>query len=211
MTSALDIINLIQGMTPYLPCSHPFVAAWSSGAFVLGQTPPDISSVPADFVKSFLIMFAFVLALGGGVIWGRRGSKGSPMHIKQPVAVDANVSHAPVYAHQSAVEKLRADMEARTRENLRQHEESAKQLAAVIEAGNERLQSMLNALHEMETRMTKATIDEVRSLHERINPIAEACATHRADIKGLSDRLQHLWEMVQNLWAQVFRKPAPRT
>lgn len=178
---------------------------------LIAQSTPDISSVPADFVKSFLIMLAFVAALGGGVMLGRRGSKGSPISLESPVSVDANVSHAPVYAHASSLEKMRADMEARTRENMRQHEESAKQVAAVIEAGNQRLQSMLSALHDMETRITTATITEVRSLHERINPIAEASASHRADIKGLNDRLQHLWEMIQSLWTQVFRKPAPRS
>lgn len=171
----------------------------------------DISSVPADFVKYFFMMTAFLAALGGGIAWGRRGSKGSPIHVEQPVSVDANVTHAPVFAQQSALDKLRADMETRTRENLRQHEESAKQLSAVIEAGNHRLQSMLTALHEMESRMTTATLAEIRSLHERINPLASEVASNKTAIKGIEDRLQHLWEMIQSLWAQVFRKSAPRT
>lgn len=178
--------------------------------FTVAQTP-DIGGVPADFVKSFLIMMAFMGALGGGVIWGRRGSKGSPMHIEQPVSVDATVSHAPVYAHQTSLEKLRADMESRTRENLRQHEENSKHLTAALEAGNERLQSMLTALHEMETRMTTATLSEIRGLHERINPLSEMSASNKTAIDGLQGRMQHLWEMIQQLWAHVFRKTAPRS
>jgi len=178
---------------------------------LLAQASADISGVPADFVKNFLIMFAFCTVGAGAFIFGRRGSKGSPLHVEQPVSVDANVSHAPVYAQKSELEALRKDIETRTRENLRQHEESAKQLAAVIEAGNHRLQSMLTALHEMETRMTTATLSEIRGLHERINPLASEVASNSTAIQGIKDRLNHLWEMIQSLWAQVFRKPAPRS
>jgi chromosome segregation ATPase len=101
-------------------------------------------------------------------------------------------------------------MEARTRENLRQHEDNSKHLTAALEAGNERLQSMLTALHEMETRMTTATVREIAKLHERINPLGEMAAGHKSEIKGLNDRIQHLWEMIQALWSHVFAKPAPR-
>lgn len=178
--------------------------------FHLAQSGQDIASVPAEFVKNFLIMFGFVTVGAGAYIFGRRGSKGSPIHLDQPIDVNAKVKEEPVFAHQTALDKLRADMEARTRENLRQHDESAKQLAAVIEAGNARLQSMLTALHDMENRMTKATLTEIRGIHERINPIAELVSGQKSDIKGINDRIGHLWEMIQSLWAQVFAKPAPR-
>lgn len=161
---------------------------------ILAQASTDISSVPADYVKNFFIMLAFVAALGGGVICGRRGSQGSPLHIKQPLGVNASVSQVPVYAHVSALDKLRADMETRTRENLRQHEENSKHLAAALEAGNERLQSMLSALHEMETRMTTATISEVRSLHERINPISEKVAAHEKAMEWIQSRIIAIWD-----------------
>ena len=170
----------------------------------------DISSVSPDFVKSFMIMLAFVTTLGGGVYFGRRGSQGSPMHVAQPIGITATVTPAPVYAQQSALDAVKSDIERRTRENLRQHEENSKHLATALEAGNERLQSMLTALHDMETRMTKATLSEIRSLHERINPLGEMAASHKSEIKGLNDRIQHLWEMIQSLWTQVFAKPAPR-
>lgn len=210
MNALANLSTHTVGITPNLPSLTPFGEAWSAGAFILAQAAPDISGVPADFVKYFMIMLGFVLALYGGMTIGRKGTKGNPLHLEQPVSVDANVSHAPVYAHQSALEKLRADMESRTRENLRQHEDDAKQLTAVIEAGNQRLQQMLTALHEMETRMTNATLKEIRTLHERINPIAEASASHKSDITAINARIQHLWEMIQSLWSQVFAKPAPR-
>jgi len=169
-----------------------------------------IDGVPAEFVKNFLIMFGFVMVGGGAYLFGRRGSKGSPMHVEQPIGINATVTPAPVYAQQSALDAVKSDIERRTRENLRQHEENSKHLTAALEAGNERLQSMLTALHDMESRMTKATLSEIRSLHERINPLGEMAASHKSEIKGLNDRIQHLWEMIQSLWAQVFAKPAPR-
>lgn len=178
---------------------------------LIAQSTPDISGVPADFVKSFLIMFAFMAAIGGGVAIGRRGSKASPLHLEQPVAVDANVSHAPVYAHQAALEKLRADMEARTRENLRQLEEHSSRLSEIINAGHERQQTILKALSEMESRMTTATLRELKDIHDRLNPMGENVAAHGQAIKDLTGRLQHLWEMIQTLWSHVFRKAAPRT
>ena len=211
MTSALDTLITITGMTPNLPCLIPFDAARSSGALVLAQAAQDISSVPADFVKNFIIMFGFVTIGAGAYMFGRRGSKGNPMHLEQPVSVDANVSHAPVYAHQVAVDKLRSDMEARTRENLRQHEDSAKQLATVIEAGNQRQLTILNALTEMEQRMTRSFLDELKDIHERLNPLSEQTASNKTAIEGIQGRLQHLWEMIQSLWSHVFRKAAPRS
>lgn len=177
----------------------------------LAQASTDISSVPAEFVKNFLIMFAFCTVGAGAYIFGRRGSKGSPMHIEQPVSVDATVSHAPVYAHHSELDAIKQDIERRSRENLRQHQDHRDQLAEVIAAGNDRLQSMLTALHEMETRMTTATLSEIRGLHERINPLESLSASNKTAIEGLQGRMQHLWEMIQSLWAHVFRKTAPRS
>jgi hypothetical protein len=165
----------------------------------------DIASVPADFVKYFVMM---CLALGGMWLAHRRGSQASgskaePINIAQPLSVDASVSHAPVYAHKQDIDAIKADIERRTRENLRQHEESSKQLAAVIEAGNTRLQSMLTALHDMETRMTKATLGEIRTLHERLNPVAEKVTAHEASIKSHDTRLAELWQWICKIWEHI--------
>lgn len=178
---------------------------------MIAQTATDISSVPADFVKNFLIMLAF---MGGGVVIGRLvrlGGKRDPLNIEQPLSVDASVTHAPEFARQAALDKLRADMEARTRENLRQHEEHSSRLAEIIAAGHERQEKILSALSDMETRMTSATLKELKDIHARLNPMGENVAAHGQAIKGIDDRLKHLWEMVQALWTQVFRKSAPRS
>lgn len=178
---------------------------------MLLQAATDISGVPAEFVKNFIVMLVFVFGGFGGWTLARRGTKQNPLSIETPLSVDATVSHAPEYARQAALEKLRADMEARTRESLKQHEQHSARLTEVIEAGQARSEKILAALADMETRMTSATLRELKDIHERLNPIAENVAGHAQAIKGLDDRIKHLWEMVQALWSQVFRKSAPRS
>lgn len=178
--------------------------------FLTAQSGADISTVPADFVKHFMIMAAFLAGMGGAWWWGKRGTKGQPMEIGQPVSVDASVTHAPVYAQRAEVDAIKTDIERRTRENLRQHEETARVIGELRQAGNDRMQTLLKALAEMETRMTRATLDELKDIHTRLNPVAEMSASHTATLKSLEGRISHLWEMIQQLWAQVFRKSAPR-
>lgn len=201
MTSALDIITSIQGLTPNLPCSHPFVAAWSSGAFFLAQATPDISGVPADYVKNFFIMLAFVAALGGGVMWGRRGSQASPVHIKQPVAVDAMVSKAPVHAHQSAVDELRQRMASLEEANMREHKSHREALAAsfgeLLEKGSARELRILTGQHEMETRMMTAILGGLQDFQEKMGPLGERVAGHAKAIQAIKDDLNRLWELVK--------------
>ena len=178
---------------------------------MLLQSISDLSGVPAEFIKNFIILTMVFGGFGGGWVLARRGTKRDPLSIDQPLSVEASVTHAPEYARQTALEKLRADMEARTRESLKQHEQHSARLTEVIEAGQARSEKILAALAEMETRMTSATLRELKDIHERLNPIAENVAGHAQAIKGLDDRIKHLWEMVQALWSQVFRKSAPRS
>lgn len=165
----------------------------------------DISGVPAEYVKNFMIMFGFIAALGGGVIWGRRGSKGNPIHVEQPVDVNATVTHAPIYAHKSELEAVKADIEHRTRENLRAQTEAAKTLSALLEAGSKREQTIISALHDMEQRMVRSMIDEVKGIHQRINPMEKEISGNSKDIESIKARLANLWEMIQQLWQRVFK------
>lgn len=178
---------------------------------MLLQATSDISGIPAEFVKNFIHMMLVLSGLGGGIWLSRRGTKKDPLSIEQPLAVDASIKHAPEFARKTDVDKLRADMEARTRENLRQHEEHSFRLGEIISAGHERQEKILKALADMETRMTTATLKELKDIHERLNPMGERVAAHEQAIKGLDDRIKHLWEMIQQLWSRVFSKSAPRS
>jgi hypothetical protein len=154
----------------------------------IAQSTPSINAVPADFVKSFLIMTAFLAALGGGVFWGRRGSRGTPMQ------VDANVSDAPSYAHASDLEKVQQKIDGMTRENLREHEAVRKQVADSITKGSERMERILTELSAMEGRMTKAMLHEVKDLHNRVNPLAEKVAAHETLLGWIQTRLVAIWD-----------------
>lgn len=207
----MSTLLFLNTVASNLPLISLYAFEGFEGVLMIGQSSPDIGGVPADFVKYFLMMTAFVVAGVGGVFWGKRGSKGSPLHIEQPLGVKGEISQAPVYAQQSALEALRKDVDARTRENIRQHEAAAKALADNITQGHNRMVTILGALNEMETRMTSNMLEQIKGLHQRINPLDAQCASHKTAIEGIQSRIQHLWEMIQSLYSQVFRKSAPRS
>lgn len=165
---------------------------------MLAQAAQDISSVSPDFVKQFMIMFAYALGLitlaSGGYWIGRKGTKGNPISIEQPLGVDATVTQAPVYAHHSELEKLRQHIDAVARENLRQHQTAASQLQDVINAGHERQTTILSALGSMETRMAALLSKETKEITDRLNPLCEKVASHCALIKWIQERLIQIWD-----------------
>lgn len=197
MTSAPDIIQHITGMTPNLPCLIPFDAARSSGALVLAQAAQDISGVAPDFVKQFMVMLAYVLGLsalaGGGYLLGKKGTKGNPLN------VDATVSETPTHAPQSAVDELRASMAAMARENLREHNAHRDAIAKLIESGSQREMNILGAIHDLKNTVTRETLDELKDIHERLNPLEAACA-------ALKEAVDNLKVNVATLWQRVFKR-----
>jgi hypothetical protein len=177
----------------------------------LAQSTPDISGVPADFVKSFLIMTAFLAVLGGGVIWGRRGSKGNPISLESPVSVEATIKPAEIYAQQHELEKIQKHIDALTRENLREHEAVRKQVADSITAGSDRMERILTELSAMEGRMTKAMLHEVKDLHNRVNPLAEKVAAHETLLSWIQARLLAIWDGLMSHIATVAKNQSEDT
>jgi len=125
----------------------------------------DISSVPAEFVKYFIMM---VLALGWAHTKYRQsqkpnGSKEEPVSIAQPL----EIKHTAQYAHKSEVEKIQAILSETTK------------------AGDERRLEILNAILGSERRL----LGEVKDLHVRLNPVAEGFKAHEATLKQIHHRL----------------------
>jgi hypothetical protein len=129
---------------------------------LLAQSAQDISSVPADDVKSFFIMLAFVLGLaalgGGGYILGKRGTKADPIHVHQPVKVDATTRAAAEHAHQSELDELRALFENERQANMEEHKSHRAALAAMLQQitdkGNSRELNIINAINEAKDSIT---------------------------------------------------------
>lgn len=164
---------------------------------VLGQAAQDISKVDPFFVKDFMTMTAFclgVLALaGGGYLLGKKGTKGNP------VSVDATVSETPTHAPQSAVDDLRATIASMARENLREHNAHRDAIAELIKAGSHRETNILKAIHELRTTVTRETLDELKDIHQRLNPLESAVA-------GLKEAVEGLKSSVATLWQRVFKR-----
>ncbi len=127
----------------------------------------DISSVPAEFVKYFLIMMMFA----GGLYLAHRkgmqasGTKAEPVNIAQPLEVKQQAQ----YAHRADVEHMK------------------KEVQRIMEAGDERRVEIIEAINESERR----TLVELRELHQRLNPVAEACKAHAAVLQQIEHRLNN--------------------
>jgi hypothetical protein len=163
-----------------------------ASSFLLADA--DISSVPADYVKNFLIMAGFFAALTFGHVWGRKGRREDPVHIHQPLKVRKDTEYALKEETAHELKSLDERIESMARENLRAHSAAQQSLAKVIEAGEHRSAKILSALHDMEQRMTASMIAEVKDVHNRINPIAEKLAAHDGLIDWIQTRLTAIWD-----------------
>jgi hypothetical protein len=171
----------------------------------------DISGVPAEYVKNFFIMLAFVIGLWAAHRKGTqaKGTKAEPLNIAMPVDVRHVEDFALKKETNVELEKLGGTIQAMARENLRQHEQAGQRIQSVIKAGSEREGSIINAMHEMETRFTKLMLAEMKTIHERLNPLSQIVASHTTGIAALEQRLSDLWGQVQQLWTRIINgKPA---
>lgn len=162
----------------------PFIFAEATG----------LESVPADFLKYFISVVVAAVLVWAAYRKGRAsgGNKGDPFHLAQPVEVKAHVEFAvkhdterrfSAFAHE--LEEVRSQMEARRREGLRQYEAIAKQHVETLKAGSERETTLLNAIHNMETRLSGSFLKELKDVHQRLNPVAEEMAAMKATMKAV--------------------------
>ncbi|MFZ2279869.1 MAG: hypothetical protein WAW39_18875 [Prosthecobacter sp.] len=129
----------------------------------------DISAVPPEFVKWFMVMlFALIAAAGTGFVAYRKGrqangSKDEPVNIAQPL----EIKHTTRYAHKDDVEKVNLEVKR------------------IIDAGDERQEKIIDAIGEAERRL----MTEVKDLHIRLNPVAAASSAHAALLEQINHRL----------------------
>lgn len=125
----------------------------------------DISAVPADFVKYFVMMCAAGLGMWYTHKRGMRasGTRSDPVSIAQPL----EIQHKARYAHKEEVEKVNLEVKR------------------IIEAGDERQEKIIEAIGNSERRL----LSEVKDLHVRLNPVAEASKEHAALLDQINHRL----------------------
>lgn len=167
--------------------------------FFFADSSSGISSVPDWFVKYFVMMAAFFGGLWLAYRRGQRvsGTREEPINIAQPLAVsvdtEVKVRQAQEWASKSEVAQelasLEQRMEAMGRENLRQHNATAKQIADLLKAGADRRAEILQALHGSEQRTQGTVLQEARRIHERLNPVAEGVTAHESALQQIHQRI----------------------
>lgn len=170
----------------------------------------DLSSVPPDFLKWFIVCCATLLTAAVSAYLAYRkgmqatGTKSDPVNIAQPLDVRQVGQYADKKETMDEIKKLERTIEAMGRENLRQNQHEAAQIQEVINAGAESEKRMLGGMHDMEHRMTKIIIAEMKTIHERLNPLSVSVGEHGEAIKGMEKRIADLWDHMKQLWARVF-------
>lgn len=172
---------------------------------------PNINEVPADFVKNFILMLAFVAGAGGvGFFCYHRGRKQSgsatePVHVAQPLEVKRHKEYAHKDDMDSEFARMREQITSMSRENIRQHRVSEDKLQALLSAGSKRGEDIMAALHNMETRIVKTTLGELKDIHQRINPIERQLGEHEGKIKSLTTAIAEIRD-----WFTRFFTTKPR-
>lgn len=157
-----------------------------------------IGGVPADFVKYFIMM---VMA-GAGMWFAHRkgqqasGTKAEPVNIAQPLDVRTVAEHAVKGETRDELKSLDQKIASIARENLRQHNDTAERINAIIKAGEERASTILGALHAMENRMTTATLGEIKDVYQSLNPLAVKVEGHQEAIKRIDARCAEIWTWI---------------
>lgn len=171
----------------------------------LSQTP-DISGVPADFVKHFMIMMGFVLALWGGRAWGRRGRKEDPLHLHQPLEVKASDE----VARKSELAQLRRDFEGFRAENQSQHQAAVtagqQRVTALSEVLDQETTEIMDRVERLREGLTEKLDREFRSLHEKLAQMGERVAAHHAEIPNLKERLEDLTDRYNTAIPAIHRR-----
>lgn len=171
----------------------------------LAQTP-DISGVPADFVKNFMIMLGFALALWGGRVWGRRGRAEDPVHLHQPLVVQANDE----VVRKSELALLKTDFENFRAENQAQHQAAAlagqQRVTALSEVLDEETSEIVERVEKLREGLTEKLDREFRLLHEKISQQGERVAAHNVEIPNIKERLEDLTERYNTSIPAIHRR-----
>lgn len=148
----------------------------------------DLDGTPAEFVKWALVFVSFLIS-NWVMLRKAQGTKADPVHVQSPL----EISQAPRWAEKAEMEKelrdIEGKVEAMARENLRAHNNVQSQVQELMKQGQKRAETILQAMHDMETRISSATLKEVKDLHQRVNPLSEEVAGNSASIRAIEARL----------------------
>lgn len=166
-----------------------------SSLFLAASNDSGINAVPAEFIKYSIILVIAAITTWAAYRRGKMssGSRDEPVHLAQPVEVKAHIEFAPKIETERRfndfaleLKGVRDEMDAHRRESIREYNVLTKQLNDVLQAGGERENKVLSAMHEMERRLTTTTLHELKDIHTRLNPLAEEVSAMKAVMKSVN-------------------------
>lgn len=188
MTSALDILQ--TGVNPEFPIRTLFGAAWSSGAFVLGQTDSQVLEVIKEpgFGQWIVYLLVFLIVIDR--------VKGWVTPAKREVSGELITSPKTEVATKSEVTALRDELDSFIEQNRAEHQ-------AAITAGQQRVVNLSEVMDketgELENALTSLRIslsDKIdsafRELHTKMEPLISHSASASALIEQIDKRLTRL-------------------
>jgi hypothetical protein len=123
-----------------------------------------LDSIPADFIKFFLGMSAFLLAnyamlrKAGAV----SGKKEDPVHVQSPIETKKSPIYADKFETTAAITQLNLRLE-----NLEQRISS--NYTHILEAGQQRAEKIDHTIHEVKDAITQKIDDALQQAYSRIN------------------------------------------
>lgn len=159
----------------------------------------DISTVPADFVKFFMIMLGWLVTVGGalwaGKAWGKKGSSEDPLHVQQPLQVQQAVKHADkseLDALKSSVDAMRQEIAAQFLAAQRAGEARVSAITESVDADlgvlGGRIGNLAEALHE---KINRALVDNAAQA-EAITNIKASIFRHDAEVRAIQQAIADL-------------------
>jgi SMC interacting uncharacterized protein involved in chromosome segregation len=157
-------------------------------SLIIAQSSQDISSVPADFVKNWWMMFGFAAVLF--MQW--RNGQTQRREVSGKIVTTEEQTPASI----KEVEDLREDLESFIQQNRAEHQ-------AAITAGQQRVVNLSEVLNK-ETSELEDALDKLRdglshkidsafaALHAKVDPLAAHSASASALIDQIDKRLSRL-------------------
>lgn len=164
---------------------------------LLAQSTPDLSGVEGDFIKSWLIVFGFVVMIGLQV-WGRvSGDRAQKREVSGELVTRADV---PV-ATRAELEKLETALNDFREEQRNQHHKA-------VEAGQQRVASLTEVLNHEVTRLGQevsktsgelwgAFDTKLKAITDKLDLAASLVAKHDALVSQIEKRVDDLTQRHQ--------------
>jgi hypothetical protein len=136
---------------------------------ILAQAATSLDSVPAEFIKYFLTVAAF-LAANYFMLRKAGGRRDDPLHLKTPI----ETKRSPLYAEKLDVDARLSKFEQRLE---RIEKDTATKFAEIMEKGHSRELRITHEIHQMRDEVISRIEQSLQQAYSRINDTDRRIAT----------------------------------